>query len=405
MLCLRNHLLSGVRAAFPLHRILLSTTTAAAAAAAAAAATPPARFAAEEYLVSTCGLTPAQAVKASKRLAHIKSPANPDAVLSFLTGVGLAKDDIAAAVARFPQLLCCQVDKTLTPRFAQILSIGLSPLQISRLTSIIPNIFVAPSMISRLQFYLSFMGSFDPLHFALKRTPYLLGSGKNLERVVKPNMALLLQCGLTASDVAKFSMLLTLNPERVKEMVACAEKLGVPRNTGMFKSVLWAVYCVGLDSIGAKLDLVKATLGCSEAELALAVRKAPQILRMSEGKLSHAVKFLKVDAGLKLQYILRRPAMLGYSMLRRLMPRHYLINILKAKGLVKENIDFYSAVCLTEKGFVQKFIDPHRKSIPGLADAYATACAGKMPHFIKMQELQAEMSKSILPPSIWILKA
>ena len=62
------------------------------------------------------------------------------------------------------------------------------------------------------------------------------------------------------------------------------------------------------------------------------------------------------------------------------MPRHYFIKILKAKGLVKENIDFYYTVCLTEKRFVQKFIEPYDKSIAGLADAYATACAGKMPH-------------------------
>ncbi|RLN07503.1 hypothetical protein C2845_PM11G25170 [Panicum miliaceum] len=370
MLRLRNHLLSGVRAAFPPHHHPFSTTT---------PATSPARFAAEEYLVVTCGLTPAQAAKASKGLAHLKSPANPDAVLSFLTGAGLAKEDLAAGIARFPQLLCCKVDKTLTPRFAKILSIGLSPTQISRITSIVPNIFVAPSMISRIQFYLSLLGNFDLLHFALKRTPYLLGQKLEL---VKPNLALLLQCGLTASDVALFSKLLTTKPERVKELVACAEKLGVPRNTGMFKGALWAVHCLGHDSIGAKMDLLKATFGCSEAELALAVRRAPQILRISEGKLSRTLKFLKVDVGLKLQYILLRPPILGYSLQRRLIPRHYFINILKAKGLAKENIDFYSAVCLTEEKFVQRFIDPHSKTIPGLADAYAAACAGKRPHDI-----------------------
>ncbi|PUZ77713.1 hypothetical protein GQ55_1G395500 [Panicum hallii var. hallii] len=373
MLRLRNHLFSGVRAAFPPpHHHPFSITT---------PATSPARFAAEEYLVATCGLTPAQAAKASKGLAHLKSPANPDAVLSFLTGAGFAKEDIAAGVARFPMLLCCKVDKTLTPRFAQILSIGLSPAQISRITSIVPQIFVAPSMIHRIQFYLSSLGTFDLLHVALKRYPYLLG--QKLE-VVKPNMALLLQCGLTASDVAVFAKLLTRKPKLAKEIVACAEKLGVPRNTGMFKRALRAVQCFGHDSIGAKMDLLKATLGCSEAELALAVRRAPQILTISEGNLSRTLKFLKVDVGLKLQYILLRPPILGYSMQRRLVPRHYFINILKAKGLVKENISFYNAVCISEKKFFQKFIDPHRETIPGLANAYATACAGKIPHGIKM---------------------
>ncbi|CAN6279928.1 unnamed protein product [Urochloa humidicola] len=320
--------------------------------------------------------------QASKWLAHLKSPANPDAVLAFLAGAGLAKHDVAAGIARYPRLLCYRVDKTLTPRFAQILNVGLSPSQISSLVSVVPNIFTAPCMISRLQFYLSSMGSFDLLHSALKRGPYLLC--QNL-KLVKPNMAFLLQCGLTASDVALyFQRLLIVKPERVKETVACVEKLGVPRNTGMFKCALWAVFCVGPESIGAKLDILKSTLGCSEAELATAVRKAPQILRMSEGKLSRMVKFLKGDVGLKLQYIMLRPSILGYSMQMRLRPRHCFINFLKAKGLVKENIDFYSAVCSSEKRFVQRFIAPHSKTIPGLADAYATACAGNIPHDIRM---------------------
>jgi mTERF domain-containing protein len=48
----------------------------------ATASTSP--FAAEDYLVAACGLTRAQALKASKELSHLRSPSNSDAVLSFL---------------------------------------------------------------------------------------------------------------------------------------------------------------------------------------------------------------------------------------------------------------------------------------------------------------------------------
>ncbi|XP_044980467.1 classical arabinogalactan protein 5-like [Hordeum vulgare subsp. vulgare] len=66
------HLLSSSPAASPaspLHRLI----------SAAVPAIPPnpSGFAVEEYLVSTCGLTQAQAVKASTKLSHLKSPANP----------------------------------------------------------------------------------------------------------------------------------------------------------------------------------------------------------------------------------------------------------------------------------------------------------------------------------------
>jgi mTERF domain-containing protein len=87
---------------FPLHR-LLST----------AAADPSPAFAVEQYLVDTCGLTQPQAVKASAKIAHLKSPSKPDAVLAFLAGLGLSRADLAVAVAGDPKLLCADVEKTL----------------------------------------------------------------------------------------------------------------------------------------------------------------------------------------------------------------------------------------------------------------------------------------------------
>jgi mTERF domain-containing protein, mitochondrial len=54
------------------------------------------------------------------------------------------------------------------------------------------------------------------------------------------------------------------------------------------------------------------------------------------------------------------------------------MKVLKDKGLVKE-FGFYIALSLFEKKFVERFLVPFNKSVPGLADAYATVFAGKMP--------------------------
>ncbi|XBH73432.1 hypothetical protein VPH35_100535 [Triticum aestivum] len=89
------HLLSSSPAASPaspLHRLL------------SVAISPSTGSAVENYLFSTCGLTRAQAAKASPKLSRLKSPANPDAVLAFLSGA-----DVAAVVARDPQLLRASV--------------------------------------------------------------------------------------------------------------------------------------------------------------------------------------------------------------------------------------------------------------------------------------------------------
>ncbi|CAL4885388.1 unnamed protein product [Urochloa decumbens] len=201
MLRLRSRHLPAVLTASPLaaasslHRLLLYSTATSTATASAT------QFVVKDYLANSCGLTPAQARKASRRLSHLKSPSNPDVVRAFLAGTGITEADIARAVVRDSRILCSRVDKTLTPCIAHLRGIGLSPPQISRLIAINPNILVNPSMISRLSFYLSFLGSYEKVHTAMGRCLYLLT--QNVERVVKPNIAFLKQCGLTASDIAK----------------------------------------------------------------------------------------------------------------------------------------------------------------------------------------------------------
>ncbi|KAF7082074.1 hypothetical protein CFC21_085955 [Triticum aestivum] len=103
-------------------------------------------FAVEDYLVSTCGLPQAQALKASHKLAHLKSPANPDAVLAFLAGLGLSGADVAALVARDPRFLCAGVGTILAPNVAALTGLGLACSDIAHLlwhaptSSIVPNI-------------------------------------------------------------------------------------------------------------------------------------------------------------------------------------------------------------------------------------------------------------------------
>jgi mTERF domain-containing protein len=63
-----------------------------------------------------------------------------------------------------------------------------------------------------------------------------------------------------------------LKPEHLKEIVARADKFGVPRYLGMFKHALSAISDISLERIDAKLDFLKKLLGCSNNELGIAVR-------------------------------------------------------------------------------------------------------------------------------------
>uniref|UniRef100_A0ACD5ZAD3 Uncharacterized protein n=1 Tax=Avena sativa TaxID=4498 RepID=A0ACD5ZAD3_AVESA len=381
MLCLRNSIrtrLLSSPATSPVS--LLQRLLSAAAPAPAPAVSPNPSFAVEDYLVGTCGLTRAQALKASPKLYPIKSPTKPDAVLAFLAGLGLSSADIAAAVAKDPLLLCAKVGKTLSPVVYGLTALGLSHTEIARLVSLAPASFRCRSIVSNLPYYLSLFGSYEILLRALRGCSNFLSS--DLERVVKPNVALLRECGLDDCGIAKLCLavpwLLATKVENVRKMVACAEGIGVPCDSGMFRIALQAVAFLSEEKIPAKVDYLKNTIRWSDAEVRIAVCKGPMLLTMSMDTLQRKSEFLISEIGLEPAYIAHQPAMITYSLEGRLRPRYCVVKFLKENGLLKRDPSYSTVVKITEKLFVEKFICPHKEAVPHLSGYYASACRGEI---------------------------
>ncbi|CAN6164532.1 unnamed protein product [Urochloa humidicola] len=389
MLFLRRQLLPLLRAASslpsPIHHraCLLSTSTSASAA----------PFSLEEYLIAACGLTPAQARKTAQKafdetskaqrkafeeLSHCRlhSASNPDAVLELLSGVGLSGTDIAAVVVADPLLLRSS-PKNIGPRLLALRDrLGLSAPQIARFLLVGSRALRSCDVVPTLEFFISFFGSFEQLLVFMKNS-----SGNvryDLERVLKPNVMLLRQCGVSVRQIAQLNArVLGCSPERLKELMLCAEELGVPRSSRMFWRAVSVVAQNTKEKLATRLVLLKGTLGCHG--VSTAVSKLPGILGISEDCLHRKIQFLINEVGLEPQYIVQRPALFTYSLEKRLVPRHCVMKLLLAKGLLDSNRSFYSLVQYGEEIFKLRYIDNHKDSVPGLADTYATPCGGVVP--------------------------
>ncbi|XP_044417700.1 uncharacterized protein [Triticum aestivum] len=377
MLRLRRSLLSQILSSSPASPIShLSRLISAA----APAVSPNPSFAVEDYLVSTCGLTRPQALKASAKLSHLKSPSKPDAVLAFLAGLGLSAADVAALVVNDPQFLCAKVERTLAPVVAGLTGLGLSRSDIAHLVSLSRAQFRCISIVSNLQYCLRLFGSFENLLPAL-RLGRLLSA--DLETVLKPNVAFLRSCGLDDTYIAKLSIahpwLLTSNIECVREMVAHAEDIGVPRGCRMFRHALRAVARLSKEKIAAKVEHLKKTFRWSDAEVGIALSKLPSVLARSNQMLERRSEFLISEVGFEPAYIAHHPALLTYSLEGRIIPRYYVVKFLKENGLLDHNRSYYSAVIVMEKVFVDKYICPHKEVAPYLAEDYDAACRGEVP--------------------------
>ncbi|XP_037445972.1 transcription termination factor MTERF4, chloroplastic-like [Triticum dicoccoides] len=301
--------------------------------AAAPVVSPNPSFAVEDYLVSTCGLTRAQALKASPKLAHLRSPANPDA------------------------FLCTKVDKGLSPIVAGLSGVGLSDPEMARLLSLAPDRFRCRSIVPNIHYCLCIFVSYENLLSAVKRNFYILTS--NLERVIKPNVAALREFGLGPCAIAKLCLaqpwLLTCNVECVRATAVCVQGLGIPRGSGMFRHALSAVAFVSEEKIAAKVEHLKKTFRWSDAEVGIAISKAPNVLNKTKEFLQRRSEFLISDLGLEPAYIAHRPVMLSYSLEGRLRPRSYVVKFLKANGLLDPDRDLYSVLVVTEKVFMERF--------------------------------------------------
>jgi mTERF domain-containing protein len=363
-------------------------------------ATSPAPFSLEEYLVTACGLAPDQARKTAKKAfdesfkirkkafedlswSRLNSASNPQAILSQLSGVGLSRADIAAVVAADPLLLRSSA-KNIGPRLLDLRDrFGLSTPQIHCFLMVGSHALRSCDVGPRLEFFISLHGSFEKFIRVMKKNSRILSS--DLEKVVKPNIAFLRQCGLSVRDIAQLSSvrtwMLAYSPERMKEFVLRAEEeLGVPPSSRKFWRAVSVVASTSKENIAAKLKILEATLSCCESKVSTAVSKMPNIVELSEECLKRKIAFLINEVGLKPHYIVERPVLFTLSLEKRMVPRHCVMKVLQEKGLLNSNMSFYSvATTLGEEAFKLRFIDCHKDSLPGLADFYAAACAGVVP--------------------------
>ena len=172
---------------------------------------------------------------------------------------------------------------------------------------------------------------------------------------------------------------MTRAPEHVQAAVTRISKFGLRQDSRVFAKALMVFGVHRQEKVDEKIRALEM-LGWSQYDVLTAVRKMPNLLNMSKERLQRNLDFLARDVGLEIPYIAQRPVLLMYSLERRLIPRHHLIKILNAKGMLSDKFDLYSVFALSEKKFLDRFMNPYKHMVPGLADAYASSCAGKVPH-------------------------
>ncbi|GAB4857556.1 hypothetical protein Ancab_015464 [Ancistrocladus abbreviatus] len=327
------------------------------------------------YLVKSLGFSRDEAISASKKGGRFKSKENADSVIDFLNQGVLDKAQIHKLISSVPMLLNIKVDKTLKPKIRVFIDLGLSWSDLVTLFASDPSIIsrgLESHLLPLIDFMKSILGSDEAVANAIKKTCWLL-SGTNLERM-KSNVALLENYGLSRDRIRKLLIhhpkCLIYHTQWLEEcLVAVEETWGIPRHSTMFEWGFPVMATFNKANLQSKYEIFKS-YGWSEADILTMARKLSRILRLSDASIRNRLNFFMNELGYEPGYLASHPRILTYSMEKRVVPRNTVLQVLKARNLVKPKTDLYRALCFEESQFLDKFVMPYKDVLPQLYEAY-----------------------------------
>ncbi|KAJ4966055.1 hypothetical protein NE237_017904 [Protea cynaroides] len=324
------------------------------------------------YLINRCGLSPAAATSASKRV-NFETSDRPDSVLTLFRNHGFTETQISDLIKKQPSLIVADPAKTLLPKLKFFHSSGISCRELAKILSRDPVILhssLDKKIIPAFNFFKGLVGTVENVVIALKyQTRFLKCDLEHLAR----NVAILRENRVSESDIV---MLLTKYPrsiipgsDRFNEIVEEAKKMGFNPATTFFVVAIHALASMSKSTWKQKLEVYQRW-GLCENEIFSAFRLYPWFMTLSETKIVSQMDFFVKRMGLELADIMKDPLILGFSLEKRIIPRCSVLRVLMLKGLVKKDLKIGYLLKRSEKQFLERFVTMYVKEVPQLLDVY-----------------------------------
>ncbi|BBN13958.1 mTERF domain-containing protein, mitochondrial [Marchantia polymorpha subsp. ruderalis] len=292
-----------------------------------------------------CGLSESeveQSLKLFPQLLHLRLE-NLKRKIQFFDSIGLEREKMAKIIARWPLVFRQSVEKKLRPKIEMLQSLGVGRAGIAKILTRYPEI-----------------------------------TAVSLEDNLKQKVAFFEANGLTGRRLVK---LMTSHPRALtlsvndlnKKLDFFKQKGFAPGSVEMVRA-LGACITISVASLEARF-LNLESLGFSLEESREVVKQQPAILTVSEKCIQDKVHYLVNHMNRFVTEIVRCPSYLLYSLELRIKPRHRVLSLLKAKGLVREEAySLNTIMIMSEKRFVERFVDQY----PVVATAYKGAAIDTM---------------------------
>ncbi|KAF7815695.1 transcription termination factor MTERF15, mitochondrial-like [Senna tora] len=325
------------------------------------------------YLMKSCGLSANVAIDVSKRV-KLKDPDKPDSVLSLLRRYEFSETQISKLVKKHPYVLLANPENTLLPKLRFLQSIGFLCSELAELIVRSP-LFLKWSLEERViplyEALKSALNDDEKLYIALRRLRwYFLQHGvMNLA----PNIKFLREHGIPQSSITKlltnYTSLAFMKHAKLVEHVKFAKETGMEPFKPTFILAIHVSATTKKSTWKSKLEIFERCGWSRDVTLSV-FRKFPICMYLSEDKIRSTMKFLVDEMHMTLEEIAKYPAVLGYSLKQRIIPRCSVVKILKMEGLINYDNSLYYYLMMSEKMFLEKFVIRLQVSVPQLLNIY-----------------------------------
>ncbi|XP_027338310.1 uncharacterized protein LOC113852272 [Abrus precatorius] len=326
------------------------------------------------YLINNCAFSPETALKASK-LVRFETAEKPDSVIAFFRNNGFSHSQINSIIRRAPKVLTCNPHKRVFPKFEFLISNGLTKSDIVQLVTGCPR-FLSSSLENCI------VPSYELVRRFLQSDKEIIGcilAGRNFlsYKLVERNVRLLLEDGVSDSNITYLlrrrpTILLTGDMRRALDEV---KEMGFDPSKVSFGMALHAKKGISKSRWDAKVDAFKSW-GWSEELVLSAFRQAPMVMLTSKDKINEVMKFWVNQLGWNSLALAQRPAIFGYSLGKRIVPRGLVVKHLIAKGLRRKNASLFNPFTIPDNLFLENFVKCFEEESHQLLELYQEKMSG-----------------------------
>ncbi|KAH0909364.1 hypothetical protein HID58_032685, partial [Brassica napus] len=311
------------------------------------------------YLVHSLGLTRKLSETISTKV-NLEDKCNPDSVLSLLRSHGFTDSHLSSIVTNYPRLLTADAEGSLSPKLKFLKSRGASSSELSETLSKVPRILGVKKEKS-ISIYYDFVRDVIEADKSLeyvKLRPSSLPQGSQQENKLR-NVSALRDLDVWAM-FKKYPPFLNNSEKKVTQTIETLKMCGLQEDEilSLFEKF---PQCISYSE--EKMEKAIDTLLClgfSKGDLTVILKRFPQFIGLSAESLKEKTEFLVKEMNWPLKAVVSTPAVLGYSLEKRTVPRCNVIKALMTKGLLGSELPTISPVlAIADEAFLNKYVRKH----------------------------------------------